>query len=152
MLFLLLAFAQYVSGQRRVVRARRPAACEASSLCELCPAHAAATEACQATGRRYEMTCRRGGPDAEPTRLFASCDRTADDERLQLIYFELWMILIGGLSYFLVKRRKNQTQSLYDRRASSSSTPTTSSRRGLRQRANAQTTNSAKIRQHCCLS
>ena len=94
-----------------IVLAKARPACVVTSLCELCSSDERDMKYCARTGRRVEYTC------ANATRVFRSCDHTPHDDAVLVMRFEGWMLLIGGLSLYVVQRRKKRHQSLYDRRA-----------------------------------
>mmetsp|Transcript_3784 Transcript_3784/g.9717 ORF Transcript_3784/g.9717 Transcript_3784/m.9717 type:complete len:113 (-) Transcript_3784:30-368(-) len=87
--------------------------CVVSSLCELCRPEEINLDYCLATGRRVERTCDDG------TKEMTTCAATAADEALGVLRFEGWMLVVGGISLYVVQRRKLRFQTLYDRRSQS---------------------------------
>jgi hypothetical protein len=48
--------------------------------------------------------------------IYRSCNRTAADDVRAVIWFEVWMAVIGGLSMWGVRVQKANNQTLYDKR------------------------------------
>lgn len=92
--------------------------CRVTSLCELCSNDERDMKYCAKTGRRVEYTC---ATNTTVRHVFRSCEHTAHDDAVLVMRFEGWMLLIGGLSLYVVQHRKLRHQSLYDRRAAPSS-------------------------------
>lgn len=84
--------------------------CVASSLCEACRPEELRLDFCSSTRRRIEITCDGG------TTRYESCDETAQDQLVDVMRFEATMLFFGGISLYLVRRRKLRHQSLFDRR------------------------------------
>lgn len=95
--------------------------CSVSSLCQLCLADEMAMPYCAPTGRRVELSCSQASGHVIH---FESCEATPQDELMRVMRFEGWMLLLGGISYCIVQRRRLRHQTLYDRRirAAASST------------------------------
>mmetsp|Transcript_36466 Transcript_36466/g.47050 ORF Transcript_36466/g.47050 Transcript_36466/m.47050 type:complete len:142 (+) Transcript_36466:319-744(+) len=95
---------------------------------------------CLSTRRRQEYICRNnedeegGGDSAIPRSigteggsmrnhhvLFHSCDSTPDDDVTAVIWFEVWMVVIGALSIWGVYVQKSRHLTLYERRGKTKS-------------------------------
>jgi hypothetical protein len=87
--------------------------CEVSGTCILCRKDEMENEYCKETGRRIRIKCKEGKEEFDD---FKSCLRTADDDQIQVIVFQVIMGLIGGLAYWGVQARKKNTLSLFDHR------------------------------------
>lgn len=84
--------------------------CEKQGSCSLCHSHELQNEYCKKTGKRIMYKCQNGNV------AFESCDRTGQDEQLQVIIFQVVMAIIGGLAYWGVQVRKKNTMTLFDYR------------------------------------
>ena len=84
--------------------------CEKRGGCQTCHSDEMQNDYCKATGRKITYQCQNGNT------AFESCDKTGQDEQLQVIIFQVVMGLIGGLAYWGVQVRKKNTMSLFDYR------------------------------------
>lgn len=59
-----------------------------------------------------------GGPGGRRgvTALMHSCTSTPEDDVRAVVWFEVWMLVVGGLSLWGVSVQKKEHESLYDRR------------------------------------
>lgn len=111
MIYLLVLFS--IIESVRSDRDSKSLMCEVSGTCILCRKDEMENEYCKETGRRIRIKCKEGKEEFDD---FKSCLRTADDDQIQVIVFQVIMGLIGGLAYWGVQARKKNTLSLFDHR------------------------------------
>lgn len=70
-------------------------------------------EYCKKTGRKARIKCKDGNNEFDD---YKSCDKAADDGQLEVIIFQVFMGVIGGLAYWGVQARKRNTMTLFDSR------------------------------------
>ena len=87
--------------------------CEVTGTCILCRKDELDSDYCRETGRRIRIRCKDSKEEFDD---FKSCSKTADDDQIQVILFQVVMGLIGGLAYWGVQKRKKNTMSLFDHR------------------------------------
>eukprot|EP01039_Chlorochromonas_danica_P001817 gene1817-1985_t len=81
--------------------------------CKSCSKEEKSESSCQSTGRRMRIHCRDDQSEFDD---YKSCSRTSDDEQLQVIIFQVFMALVGGLAYWGVQVRKKNVMTLFDHR------------------------------------
>lgn len=87
--------------------------CVEKDICKLCTQDEIMKDYCKYTGRIIKIICNDGETQYEEIR---SCPLTAEDEQIRVIFFQVAMGLIGGLSFWGVQRRKLYSMSLFDSR------------------------------------
>lgn len=87
--------------------------CEVVGTCLSCRDDEADNEYCKETGRRIRIHCRDNESEFDD---YKSCDRTAEDDQLRVILFQVSMAFMGGIAYWGVQRRKKNVMTLFDHR------------------------------------
>lgn len=82
-------------------------------MCETCRGDEVRNEYCKDTSRRIRIHCKDNQSEFDD---FKSCDRTAEDEQLRVIIFQVTMAVCGGLAYWAVQARKKNTMTQFDHR------------------------------------
>ncbi len=91
--------------------------CVEIGACIKCSRNELTADYCKETGRKIKMSCHQTQQDEETSvDDFHSCALTAEDDQLRLVVFQVLMAVVGGLAYWGVQVRKQNTMSLFDNR------------------------------------
>jgi hypothetical protein len=87
--------------------------CEVTGTCVPCRNDEMGNEYCRETGKRIRIRCKDGPNEFDD---YKSCSKTAEDDQLEVIIFQIVVGVIGGLAYWGVQTRKKYSMSLFDTR------------------------------------
>jgi hypothetical protein len=87
--------------------------CEQKGGCHTCKKDELFNDYCKVTGRVVSMICNDGNNQYEE---FRPCERTAEDEQIRVVVFQVVMGVVGGVAYWLAQKRKVNTMTLFDSR------------------------------------
>ncbi len=87
--------------------------CEVTGTCIACRDDEMGNEYCRETGKRIRIRCKDGPNEFDDYKF---CSKTAEDDQLEVIIFQILVGIIGGLAYWGVQTRKKYSMTLFDTR------------------------------------
>jgi hypothetical protein len=87
--------------------------CDVVGSCINCRSAEIDADYCRDTGKRVKIHCKDEENEFDD---YKSCTTTAEDDQVQVIIFQVFMAIFGGLAYWGVQTRKKYNMSLFDTR------------------------------------
>jgi hypothetical protein len=112
-LFVSLVFALFLTVPVVFAGTSKSLMCDVVGPCINCRSVEIDADYCRDTGKRVKIHCKDEENEFDD---YKSCTTTAEDDQVQVIIFQVFMAIFGGLAYWGVQTRKKYNMSLFDTR------------------------------------